>query len=153
MYEGLTILAPLSGKVLDLSNVPDPVFAQKMMGNGFAIEPHEGVVVAPFDAEVVNAFPTKHAIGLRAKTGLEVLIHVGMDTVTLKGEGFDLKIKEGDQVKAGDLLLEFDLDVIRSKATSIITPIVFPNASNVRVEIQMENVEKGKHEPIMLISE
>ncbi len=81
-----------------------------MVGDGIAIEPSEGIVVAPFDGEIVQLFPTKHAIGLRGKSGLEVLIHIGLETVSLQGEGFEAFIKQGDQVKMGDKLITFDMD-------------------------------------------
>lgn len=89
------IVSPLTGNVRSLENVPDPVFAQKMMGDGFAIEPTDGVVVSPIHGEVVQVFPTKHAVGLRSDQGLEILIHVGIDTVHMHGEGFEAYVKAG----------------------------------------------------------
>src|SRR5687768_14633301 len=83
------IFSPLTGRLLDLEEVPDPVFSQKLMGEGMAIEPTEGVVVAPIDGQVVQIFHTKHAIGLRSHSGLELLIHIGLETVSMNGEGFD----------------------------------------------------------------
>lgn len=122
-----TVMAPLSGTVRQLAEVPDPVFAGKMVGDGIAIEPSDGIVVAPFDAEVVQLFPTKHAIGLRGKSGLEVLIHIGLETVALDGEGFEAHIKQGDQVKMGDKLVTFDMAIIKDKASSTITPVIMTN--------------------------
>ncbi|KPC77762.1 PTS system glucose-specific transporter subunit IICBA [Thermoactinomyces vulgaris] len=119
--------APMTGKLLPLSEVPDQVFSQKMMGDGFAIEPTEGTVVSPVDGEIVNLFPTKHAIGIRARDGREVLIHVGIDTVNLEGKGFTSFIAEGDKVEKGQKLLEVDLAYIKEHATSIITPVIFTN--------------------------
>lgn len=142
-------VAPLSGKVLPLDQVPDPVFSQKMMGDGFAIDPAEGVVVSPVDGEIVNAFPTKHAIGIRTESGLEILIHVGIDTVQLNGEGFDLKVSEGDQVMKGQELITFDLETIRSKAKSSITPIVFPNLPE-GTEFEIKHKEVKRNEPSVL---
>src|SRR5699024_3774093 len=84
------IIAPLSGKVKQLEEVPDPTFSEKMMGEGIAIEPDEGLVVAPFDGEIIQVFPTKHAIGIQGESGLEILIHIGLETVSLKGEGFEV---------------------------------------------------------------
>ncbi|WP_409301208.1 PTS glucose transporter subunit IIA [Peribacillus sp. SCS-155] len=121
------IAAPITGKLVPLENVPDPVFSQRMMGDGLAIDPSEGIVVAPFDAKVVQVFPTKHAIGLKHDNGLEVLIHVGLETVGLKGEGFEAFVSQGDTVKQGDRLLEFNLDIIREKASSTVTPIILTN--------------------------
>jgi len=95
-----------------LEEVPDPVFAQKMMGDGIAIEPTEGTVVSPVNGEIVQFFPTKHAIGIKSETGVEVLIHVGLETVGMKGEGFEGLVEVGDKVKVGTPLLTFDIDQI-----------------------------------------
>ncbi len=126
-------LAPMSGTILSLDDVPDQVFSGRMMGDGFAIEPSNGKVVSPFAGTVTTFFPTKHAIGLLADDGREILIHVGLDTVNLKGEGFDAKVKEGDRVKAGDVLLEVNLDSIRDNVPSLITPIILTNGDGKRV--------------------
>ncbi|KKK37685.1 PTS glucose transporter subunit IIA [Mesobacillus campisalis] len=123
----IQLLAPLSGTAVDLETVPDPVFAEKMMGDGFAIEPTEGMAVSPVDGEIMQVFPTKHAIGIRAKNGAEILIHIGLETVSLNGEGFETFVSEGDKVKAGDKLVSFDLDIIRAKAKSIVTPVIITN--------------------------
>ncbi|MBO9130078.1 PTS glucose transporter subunit IIA [Bacillus sp. 165] len=122
-----TIVAPLTGEVKNIEEVPDPVFAQRMMGDGIAIVPTEGKVVAPVDGEIVQLFHTKHAIGIRSQQGLEILIHVGLETVNLKGEGFEAHVTEGQKVKAGDLLLTFDLPYIKQNAKDIITPMVITN--------------------------
>ncbi len=121
------LVAPLSGKAVNLEEVPDPVFSQLMMGDGLAIVPTEGKVVAPVDGEIVQFFPTKHAIGLLSDAGVEILIHVGLETVHLKGEGFKGHVEVGDKVKSGDLLISFDLDLVTEKAKSTITPIVITN--------------------------
>lgn len=116
--------APLTGEVTPLSEVPDQVFSEKMMGDGIAIKPSQGEVRAPFNGKVQMIFPTKHAIGLVSDSGLELLIHTGLDTVKLNGEGFTLHVEEGQEVKQGDLLINFDLDYIRNHAKSDITPII-----------------------------
>ncbi|HFN9192058.1 glucose-specific PTS transporter subunit IIBC [Staphylococcus aureus] len=116
--------APLTGEVTSLSEVPDQVFSEKMMGDGIAIKPSQGEVRAPFNGKVQMIFPTKHAIGLVSDSGLELLIHIGLDTVKLNGEGFTLHVEEGQEVKQGDLLINFDLDYIRNHAKSDITPII-----------------------------
>ncbi|HDD5762220.1 TPA: PTS transporter subunit IIABC [Staphylococcus aureus] len=116
--------APLTGEVTPLSEVPDQVFSEKMMGDGIAIKPSQGDVRAPFNGKVQMIFPTKHAIGLVSDSGLELLIHIGLDTVKLNGEGFTLHVEEGQEVKQGDLLINFDLDYIRNHAKSDITPII-----------------------------
>lgn len=143
-WNGEAFSAPLTGKLLSIAEVPDQVFSQKMMGDGFAIEPAEGIVVAPVDGEIVNLFPTKHAIGIRSKTGEEMLIHVGIDTVNLEGKGFEAFVSEGDQVRKGQKLLEFDLNFIKEKATSTITPIVFTNLpEGTTVKLEAEEVKHG----------
>ncbi|HDP5858908.1 TPA: PTS transporter subunit IIABC [Staphylococcus aureus] len=116
--------APLTGEVTPLSEVPDQVFSEKMMGDGIAIKPSQGEVRAPFNGKVQMIFPTKHAIGLVSDSGLELLTHIGLDTVKLNGEGFTLHVEEGQEVKQGDLLINFDLDYIRNHAKSDITPII-----------------------------
>lgn len=121
------IYAPISGKIVPLEKVPDPTFAEKMMGDGIAIEPTEGKVVAPFDGEVIQIFPTKHAIGMVSSLGVEVLIHIGLETVELNGEGFETHVKAGDKLTVGDILVTFDVDLIHKKAKSTVTPIVITN--------------------------
>ena len=120
-------ISPIQGEIKPLSEVPDAVFAEKMMGDGFAIVPSEGIVVSPVDGTIVTFFPTKHALGIQADSGREILIHVGIDTVKLDGKGFEALVAQGDQVKKGQPLLRFDVDYIKEHATSIITPIIFTN--------------------------
>ncbi|MBS4209240.1 glucose-specific PTS transporter subunit IIBC [Bacillus sp. FJAT-50079] len=145
------IAAPMTGEILPISEVPDAVFSQKMMGDGFAIKPEEGMVVSPVDGKIINVFPTKHAIGIMSDNGREVLIHVGIDTVQLQGEGFEVFVSEGDEVKAGQPLLSVDLDFISEKATSIITPIIFTNlAEGENVEIQTGSVTSGEENRIFI---
>ncbi|ANX14281.1 PTS glucose transporter subunit IIA [Fictibacillus arsenicus] len=126
-----TIVAPLTGKIVSIEEVPDPTFSQKMMGDGIAIEPTEGVVVSPVDGEIVQFFHTKHAIGIQSESGAEILIHVGLETVNMNGEGFEGHVNVGDKVKAGDKLLTFNLDLIKEKAASTVTPIVITNGDAV----------------------
>lgn len=125
------IFAPVTGKVTALVNVPDPTFSQKMMGDGLAIEPTDGKVVSPIDGEVILTFPTKHAVGLKSKSGVELLIHIGLETVNMNGEGFEVHVKQGDIVKVGDPLVTFDLQLIKEKAASHITPIIISNGDQV----------------------
>lgn len=140
-----SIVAPLSGKVLDISEVPDSVFAQKMMGDGFAINPSGGEVFSPVSGTISILFPTKHAVGITSESGLEILIHVGMDTVSLKGEGFTSYVKQGDKVKIGDKLLSVDFDFIKEKVPSIITPVVFTNLTEEsKLEINYGELKEGK---------
>lgn len=123
--------SPITGELIDLADVPDPVFAQKMMGDGIAVKPENGTVVSPVDGEIIQVFPTKHAIGIKAVNGAEVLIHIGLETVGMNGEGFTAFIKEGDKVKVGDKLVEFDIALVTEKAASTITPIIITNGDDV----------------------
>ncbi|QIZ06929.1 PTS transporter subunit EIIC [Priestia megaterium] len=129
-------IMPIEGEIIPLHEVPDQVFSQKMMGDGFAIVPSKGSVVSPVDGEIINIFPTKHALGLKSKQGYEILIHVGMDTVNLKGEGFTVLVKEGEQITKGQEILKFDLDFIKKSAPSTVTPIIFTNLTKLNVKKQ-----------------
>ncbi len=130
----IAVYAPLDGRLISLEQVSDPVFAQKMLGDGMAIEPCSGKVLAPFDGEVIAAFPTQHAIGLRCPAGLECLIHVGIDTVSLDGRGFRLLVVQGQMVKQGDPLIELDLDILRSSGKELSTPVVITNSDGWQVK-------------------
>ncbi|PRX34738.1 PTS system IIA component (Glc family) [Orenia metallireducens] len=130
--KAVELLAPLTGKVLDISEVPDEVFSQKMVGDGLAIEPTEGVLVSPVEGTIKQIFPTMHAVGIEAKSGAEILMHIGINTVELKGEGFKKFVETGAKVKPGDKLIEFDLDYIKENATSIITPVLITNMDAVK---------------------
>lgn len=125
----VSIMSPLEGAVVPLNAVPDEVFASGALGKGIAIEPSKGQLCAPASGEITTVFPTGHAIGMTTDEGIELLIHIGMDTVELKGKGFDMKIKPGDHVAAGDLLGTFDIDYIKSQKKPIITPIVVVNTA------------------------
>ncbi|MGD6857970.1 glucose-specific PTS transporter subunit IIBC [Bacillus infantis] len=120
-------VSPIKGEIKPITDVPDAVFSGKMMGDGFAIVPTEGTIVSPVDGKIVNLFPTKHALGLLSDSGREILIHVGIDTVNLKGQGFETLVKENDRVEKGQPLLKVDLDFVKENAPSIMTPIVFTN--------------------------
>lgn len=126
--EGETIYAPLKGRTVPLDEVPDQVFSDKLMGDGLAIYPDNGEVVAPFDGTVELVFPTKHAIGLKSESGVEVLIHFGLETVGLQGEGFTVHVDSGDTIVKGQLLMTVDLDYIKTHAKSDITPIIVTNS-------------------------
>ena len=122
------IKSPLSGKVISLSKIDDPVFAGGAMGNGIAIQPSDNKVYAPLDGTVEFVADSKHAVGIKSDDGVELLIHVGMDTVQMNGKGFDVKVNANDKVKAGDLLLEFDREAIEKAGYSLITPVVITNS-------------------------
>jgi phosphoenolpyruvate-protein phosphotransferase len=123
----VTLLAPARGVLVPIETVPDPVFAQKMVGDGISIDPLEGSLYAPVDGEVVQVHPSAHALTVRSGEGLEILLHVGLDTVRLRGEGFTTHVGVGDRVRAGDLLISFDLDRLATHAKSLLTQVVVTN--------------------------
>lgn len=125
------ILTPIEGEVVELDKVPDEVFSQKMLGDGFAVKIKGDKIYAPIEGEISVLFPTKHAIAITTNSGLEILIHVGIDTVELQGEGFISHVKQGDIVKKGDLLLSVDKDFIKNKGKSLITPVIVTNMEKV----------------------
>ena len=133
-YKGVTeeVYSVADGQVVELSEVKDPVFAQKMMGDGFAVEPANGNIVSPVSGTVSSVFPTKHALGLVTEAGLEVLVHIGLDTVSLEGKPFTVHVAEGQKVAAGDLLVTADLDAIRGADRETSTVVVFTNAEAIK---------------------
>lgn len=130
------LAAHMSGQVLELSKIDEPMFASGALGPGTAIEPTHGQVLAPADGEITVAFPTGHAFGLRTADGLELLIHVGFDTVELDGKFFSPKVEKGAQVKKGDVLVEADLDGIKEAGYAITTPLVVTNYRQLKAEAQ-----------------
>lgn len=130
--------APITGITKRLSDIEDKGFASGAMGEGFAIEMQDGKVVAPFSGEVMVCFPTGHAYGLKSNDGKEILIHIGMDTVELDGKGFDVKVQAGQKIKQGDVLVNVDIDYVKSQGKSLVTPIVFTDGR--KVELLQENV-------------
>ena len=124
------ILAPISGTAIELSQVEDGVFSEGMLGQGAAIEPSEGKVYAPFDGEVNMVFDTKHALGLTSSDGIELLIHIGIDTVQLNGQYYNIHVNDGDKIKAGDLLAEFDIEAIKSAGYRTVTPVIITNSDD-----------------------
>ena len=122
------LLAPLTGPVVSLADVPDPVFAGGMFGDGIAVDPLDGRLVAPCDGVVTHLARTGHAVTLQTPQGAEILLHIGIDTVELGGAGFTAKVAQGDRVRAGDLLIEFDQDVIGMKAPSLVSVIAIANS-------------------------
>lgn len=143
--EEKNFISPMTGHVIAMENIPDPAFSQKMMGDGCGIELTDGKVIAPFDAEVTAAFATGHAFGLKSKEdGTEILLHIGIDTVELEGEGFDTNVRVGDTVKQGDVLVIVDLDIIQEAGKSLISPIAFTDNDKVEVFKIGQNVVAGE---------
>jgi len=127
--KNIIILSPLEGVSCPISEVSDPTFSEKILGEGIAIQPTKGEVVSPVDGTVAIMFETKHAVSIISEQGTEILIHVGLDTINLRGEFFKAFVKANDKVKAGDLLLQFDMDKILNAGYDVITPIVICNTN------------------------
>ncbi|HEL2058124.1 TPA: PTS system trehalose-specific EIIBC component [Streptococcus suis] len=131
----IELVSPLTGQAKELSQATDPVFSSGVMGTGLVIEPSQGLLTAPVDGTVSVLFPTKHAIGITTAQGLELLIHIGMDTVSLEGKGFEAHVKQGDNIKAGDKLISFDIPTIQEAGLVTETPIIVTNQADFSVEI------------------
>ncbi|WP_263080374.1 PTS glucose transporter subunit IIA [Endozoicomonas sp. Mp262] len=129
--EGTVIKAPLTGEIVPIEDVPDPVFADKVVGDGIAINPTGNRMVAPCDGTIGKIFETNHAFSMETASGVELFVHFGIDTVELKGEGFKRVACEGQDVKAGETVIEVDLEFLREKAKSVITPVVISNMDDV----------------------
>lgn len=140
---GVEISSPLTGEAVSLEKVPDEAFATKCMGDGLAIEPTEGKLVAPFSGTVAHVIKSKHAVILEHDSGLQLLMHIGINTVSLKGEGFTTHVDTGDKVKAGQLLIEFDLDLIKRNGLPTITPLVIANSDDFTAEYTYKPVQAG----------
>lgn len=171
MANTLTIKAPLSGVLVPLHEVPDPVFSQKMVGDGIAIDPTSEELLAPCEGEIVQLHPAGHAVTLRAPEGLEVLLHIGIDTVKLKGKGFEPLVKVGQKVQSGEVLIRFSADEVARKAKSLISMLIFTNEEKVanlsfrdgvvrggkdvavNLELREESAEAASGEEAELISE
>ena len=133
------IYTPCKGTVVPITEVPDPVFSEKVLGDGFAVIPAEGKIYAPTDGEVTLVFDTLHAVTLTSTQGAEILIHIGLDTVTLKGEPFKAHVAAGDKVKKGDLLIEADLDKIEKAGLNTIIPVLICNTDDYgKISLQKE---------------
>ncbi|MCD5156348.1 PTS glucose transporter subunit IIA [Enterococcus gallinarum] len=144
--ERIVLSSPLAGRVVPLNEVKDQVFSSGAMGKGIAIDPANGTLVAPADGTITTLFPTGHAIGLTTTDGVEILMHIGMDTVELEGKGFEIFVKQEDQVKKGDLLVKFDLSLIKEAGYSTVTPIVVTNTPNYLdvLDMNQEDVLQGE---------
>ena len=148
----VTIYSPINGKVIELKEVPDEAFAQKMVGDGCAIEPDKGIICSPIDGQLMNIFPTNHAIIFETIDGLEMIVHFGIDTVKLDGKGFQ-KLREPGPIKIGDEIVKYDLDDIKDGVPSTRSPIIINNMEKVE---KIEVLSLGKivkiGEPIMKVT-
>lgn len=148
----IIIYSPLKGKAIDLTEVPDDAFAQKMIGDGIAIDPYEGVICSPIDGELANIFPTKHALMFESKDGLEIIVHFGVDTVKLEGKGFEILRKEG-KISKSEEILKYDLEYIKEHAVSTKTPIIVANMDIVdSIEILAKDKEVNIGDPIYKVT-
>ena len=148
----VTIYSPINGKVIELKEVPDEAFAQKMVGDGCAIEPDKGIICSPIDGQLMNIFPTNHAIIFETIDGLEMIVHFGIDTVKLDGKGFQ-KLREPGPIKVGDEIIKYNLDEIKDNVPSTRSPIIINNMEKVE---KIEVLSLGKlvkiGEPIMKVT-
>ena len=140
------ILAPVSGKVIPMSQVADPTFSQEILGKGVAVIPSEGRIVS---GEVVVMFGTKHAVSIKADNGAELIVHIGLDTVNLKGEYFEAHVKQGDRVKAGDLLVTVDLEKVKDAGYDVTTPVIICNTPDFPNMVCHTGMEVKAQDPVI----
>lgn len=143
-------ISPVTGITKNLSEIEDKAFASGAMGKGFAVDIQNGKVIAPFDGEIMVCFPTGHAYGLKSNDGVEILIHIGMDTVQLEGKGFTPYVEAGQKIKQGDVLVDVDIDYIKSQGKSLVTPIVFTDGRDVELLKINKSVQAGEENIIKL---
>lgn len=145
------IYMPVVGKLISLKEIADGVFSEGILGMGAGIEPEEGVVYAPFDGKVIQVADTKHAIGLESSKGIELLVHVGMDTVEMKGEGFDVLVKEGERVVRGQKLMSFSIDAIKKAGHPTTTAVIVTNSAQFESVLVLEEGNKQKEDVMMRV--
>ncbi len=143
------IYAPLSGEIVNIEDVPDVVFSEKIVGDGIAIRPTGDTIVAPVNGTIGKIFETNHAFSIESEEGVELFVHFGIDTVELKGEGFTRLAEEGQKVKAGDAVIKFDLALLEAKAKSVLTPVVISNMDEI-TNLQKSSGEVVKGESVVL---
>lgn len=145
MLSSKKLLAVADGNAVPLGRVPDEAFATGMLGSGYALEPVSGTIYSPISGQISSVTDTRHAYGIRSDDGLEVLVHIGVDTVSLGGEGFISLVEAGDSVRAGDVIAKADLALIRSRGLSPITPVLVSNADELRsFEVRLGSVRGGR---------
>ncbi|WP_108649647.1 PTS glucose transporter subunit IIA [Dongshaea marina] len=148
---GIEIYAPLSGEIVPIEEVPDVVFAEKIVGDGIAIKPTGDKMVAPCDGTIGKIFETNHAFSLESDNGVELFVHFGIDTVELKGEGFKRIAEEGQKVKTGDVIIEFDLPLLQEKAKSVLTPVVISNTDELKELTKMSGPVTLAETPVLVV--
>lgn len=143
--ESGAVAAPVTGKCIRLEEVADKVFSSKMMGDGFAVIPENDTAVAPVDGEIVMIPATKHAFGMKTKAGVELLVHIGLDTVELKGEGFTVLAKQGRKVRAGEPVIRFDRELLKKKGIDMTTMVIFTGGDEKEIDLKVygEKVNAG----------
>lgn len=142
--EEFKIVVPVDGMLIPLNEVPDQMFSQKLMGDGFAVIPEGNIIVAPLSGVAESVFPTGHAVGIKTKDGIECIVHIGLDTVELNGEGFKPLIKQGTKIKAGDPMIEIDRELISFKGYSVTTMVVFPLGYSHEFDLGKKTVKNGE---------
>ena len=147
----IEIIAPLSGEIVNIEDVPDVVFAEKIVGDGIAIKPTGNKMVAPVDGTIDKIFETNHAFSIESDSGVELFVHFGIDTVELKGEGFKRIAEEGQRVKVGDTVIEFDLPLLEEKAKSTLTPVVISNMDEIKELIKLSGSVTVGETPVIRI--
>lgn len=148
----ITLFSPINGRKIDLDKVPDQVFSSYMMGNGIGFINESNKVYAPCNAKVIMIASTKHAIGLKTKMGVEILIHIGLDTIQLMGKGFYVHVKNNERVKKGDLLISYDKELIENKHMDLTIPMVITNSNDYDIEFLKENEQVTLNSQIIRIS-
>ncbi|RJG49103.1 PTS glucose transporter subunit IIA [Motilimonas pumila] len=149
---GIELCAPLSGEIVPIEDVPDVVFAEKIVGDGIAIKPNGDKMVAPCDGTIGKIFETNHAFSIESDSGLELFVHFGIDTVELKGEGFTRVAQEGQAVKKGDTIIEFDLALLEEKAKSTLTPVVISNMDEIKELHKLSGAVTLAESPILRVT-
>lgn len=144
------IVSPAKGKLKLITEVPDKVFSSKALGDGFAIEPENGDVYSPAEGVVISVFPTLHAFGIKCSNGTEILLHIGVDTVELNGEGFEVFVSQGQKVSSGQLLMKFDMESVKRKVPSTDIMVVFTNGENCEVLKGSQKVYAGEKDILIL---
>ncbi len=148
----IILKAPFDGKIINMEKVPDKVFAQNIVGYGVAIKPSSSLIISPIEGKILQVFPTLHALGIETDEGLEVLVHLGIETVNLQGKGFTCLVKKGQKVKSGDKLMKVDWPFVEKNAVSTISPIIITNKERIKeIKILNKNRIKAGQDIIMAI--